>query len=160
MFLTNACKACRNFYELTKSRSLWDRLIHERVLRYNIPIPGLAGRKIDSLNAQELEKGLYEALKLHRNWRSQSPVVVRQKSMRGMPNSRVIALRFMTEQDRRWLVSLSMSPAYGRQFTIQCWDLHISPPSCRAQRELLCFRGMAINQGVSGAGSIAILNPQ
>ena len=158
MFLTHACKACRDFYELTKSRSLWDRLIHERVLKHNIPFPGLAGRKIDSLGVQELEKGLYEALKLHRNWRSQSPAVVRQTSMLSVPDSRVVALHFITEQGRRWLVSLSMSP--GRRFVIHCWDLHVSPPSCKAQRELQIFRGMAINQGISNPGSIAILNPQ
>ena len=157
-FLTNACKACRHFYELTKSRSLWDRLIRDRVLRHNIPFPGLAGREIDSLNVQELEKGLHEALKLHRNWRSQSPAVVRQTSFVGVLNSRVVALHFITEQARQWLVSLSMSP--GRRFVIHCWDLHASPPSCRARRVLQNFRGMAINQGVSTLGSIAILNPQ
>lgn len=157
------CKACRNFYALTKLRSLWDRLIHERVLRHNIPIPGLAGRTIDSLDAQELERGLYKALKLDRNWRSQSPAVVRQTSMLGVPDSRVISLRFITEQGRRWLVSLSRStwrPDDRRKFTIQCWDLHASPPSCAAERELQYFGGMAINQGVSIVGSIAILNPQ
>ena len=157
-FLDEFLKACRHFYELTKSRSLWDRLIHKRVLRHNIPFPGLAGRKIDSLDVQELEKGLHEALKLHRNWRSQSPAVVRQISLLGVPGSRVVALHFITEQGRRWLVSLSMSP--GRRFVIHCWDLQASPPSCRAQRVLQIFRGMAINQGVSTLGSIAILNPQ
>ena len=157
-FLTNACKACRHFYELTKSRSLWDRLLHERVLRHNIPFPGLAGRKIDSLDVHELEKGLHEALKLHRNWRSQRPTVVRQATMLGVPDSRLVALRFITEQGRRWLVSLSMSP--GRQFFIHSWDLQASPPSCRAKRELQNFRGMAINQGASTLGSIAILKPQ
>jgi hypothetical protein len=74
-----------------------------------------------------------------------------------MPDARVITLRSLTEQGRRWLVSLTMSP--GRRFTIQCWDLHVSPPSCRAQRELHYFGGMAINQGISIVGSIAILNP-
>ena len=160
-FLTDACKACRHFYELTKSRSLWDRLIHERVLMHNIPFPGLAGRKIDSLDVQELEKGLHDALRLHRNWRSQSPAVVRQTNLLGVADSRVVALRFITEQGRRWLVSLSMSPS--RRFVIHCWDLQASPPSCRAQRELQIFYGMAINQNVSALGSIgsiAILNPQ
>lgn len=152
-------KACRHFYELTKSRSLWDRLIRERVLKHNIPVPGLAGRRIDSLSVQELEKGLHEALKLHRNWRSQSPAVVRQTSIVGVPNSRVVALHFITEQGRRWLVSLSMT--LNRRFVIHCWDLQVSPPSCMANRELQpIFRGMVINQGVSTLGSIAILNPQ
>jgi hypothetical protein len=152
-----ACKACKQIYELTK-RSFWYRVIHERVLKHNIPVPGLAGREIDSLDVHELEKSLYEALKLHHNWRSQSPKVVRQVDMPGMPDSRVVALHFITEQGRRWLVSLSMSP--GRRFVIHCWDLQASPPSCRAQRELQIFRGIAINQGVSTPGSIAILNPQ
>jgi hypothetical protein len=158
VFLTNACKACRDFYELTKSRDLWDRLIHERILRCNIPIPGLAGRKIGSLNAQELEQSLHKALKLHRNWHSQPPVRVRRRNIMSIPDSRVIALHSITEQGRRWLVSLSMSP--GRRFNLQCWDLFVSPPSCRAQRELQHFGGISINQGESTLGSIAILNPQ
>lgn len=78
--------------------------------------------------------------------------------MLGVPDSRVVALHLITEQGHRWLVSLSMSP--GRRFVIHCWDLQASPPSCKAQRELRIFRGMAINQGVSNLGSIAILNPQ
>ena len=132
--------------------------MREHIVRHNIPIPKIAGRKIDSLDAQELEKGLYEALKLRHNWRSQSPSVVRQTNMLGMPNFRVIALHFITEQGRRWLISLSMS--HNRRFTIQCWDLDVSPPIRRAQRELQHFRGMAVNKGVSIVGSIAILNPQ
>lgn len=156
--MMNDCKACRNFYEITKSRSLWDRLIYEHVLRHNIPIPGLAGRKIDSMDAQELEQRLYEALKLHRNWRSQSPTAVRQVNMPGMPNSRVIALHFITEQGRRWLISLSM--LHYRRFSIQCWDLQVSPPNCRAQQELQQFRGIVVNKGLSTVGSIVILNPQ
>ena len=156
--MTNACKACRHFYEVTKSRSLWDRLIHERVLGHNIPFPGLAGRKLDSLDVHELEKGVHKALKLHRNWRSQSPAVVRQTSLLGVSDSRVLALHFITEHSGRWLVSLSLSP--GRRFVIHCWDLQASPPCCMAQQELQNFRGMAINQGVSTQGSIAILNPQ
>jgi len=158
MSLTNICKACRNFYELTKSRRLWDQLVYEHVLRHNIPIPRLAGRKIDSLDARGLERGLHEALKLRRNWRSRSPAVVRQTNMPGMPNSRVVALSFITEQSRRWLISLSM--LHDRRFAIQCWDLHVWPPNCRAQRELQNFRGMEVNRGVSTVGSIVILNPQ
>ncbi|KAF8809525.1 hypothetical protein BYT27DRAFT_7241230 [Phlegmacium glaucopus] len=154
----NARQACWDFYELTKSRRLWDQLVYEHVLRHNIPIPGLAGRNIDSLEAQELERGLLEALKLRRNWRSQSPAVVRQTNMLSMPNSRVVALYFMTELGDRWLVSLSM--LRDRRFVIQCWDLHVSPPNCRAQRELRHFRGMEVNRGVSTVGSVVILNPQ
>lgn len=127
-------------------------------MRHNIPIPGLSGRKIDFLDAQQLEQSFYKALKLRRNWHSQSPVAVRRMSIMGMPNSRVIALHFITEQGRQWLISLFMS--HDRQFAIQCWDLHVSPPNCIAQRELQHFRGMAINKGVSIVGSIIILNPQ
>jgi len=156
--ILNVRQACRIFYEITKSRSLWDRLIYEHVLRHNIPIPGLAGRKIDSLDAQELEQRLHEALKLRRNWRSQSPTVVRQMNMPGMSNSRVIALCFITEQGRRWLISLSM--LHYRRFAIQCWDLQVSPPNCRAQQELQQCRGIVVNKGVSTVGSIVILNPQ
>lgn len=156
--ILNARQACRDFYELTKSRSLWESLVYEHFLKHNIPIPGLAGREINSLDAQELEKGLHDALKLRRNWRSQSPAVVRQRSLLSMPKFRVIALHFITEQGRRWLVSLSMSR--DRQFATQCWDLDNSTLNCRAQRELRHVRGMAINQGVSIVGSIAILNPQ
>ena len=141
-----------------KSRSFWNKLVYERVLKHNIPIPGLAGRTIDSLDAQELEQGLRKALKLRRNWCSQSPVAVKQTTMLGVPNSRVIGLHFIMEQGRRWLVSLSMS--HDRSFTIQCWDLHASPPHCRARREVQHFRGMEVNKGVSTVGSIVILNPQ
>ncbi|KAF8159398.1 hypothetical protein B0H34DRAFT_796650 [Crassisporium funariophilum] len=146
------------FCDITKTRSLWNKLIHDHVLRKNIPIPGLGGRQIDTLTSQELEQYLYRALNLRRNWTLPSPNVVRQTDTLTIQDSRVFALHFLPAAGARWLVSLSMSA--GRLFTLQCWDIHASPPTCAAVREMRNFRGMAVNKVSSESGSIAILDPQ
>ena len=128
------------------------------IIEEDIPLPGLAGRSLESLSAEELE-GLYcRALQLRRNWHSGSPVIRQSLQLVGS-SGRIIQLAVLRGRNNgRWLVSLS--GMYGRQgtiYTIRCWDLRQPHPVCVAQREFERFGGIAINKTTNETDCIAVM---
>jgi hypothetical protein len=151
-------KVSKEFLELTKLRSVWDLLLHNHVLHQNIPLPGLGGKSYDELTATEMETGLRRALKLRRNWISESPLISKQFNLRAIPDSRIVSLHVLPGYGHRRLLSLSFEQS--RVFTLQCWDIAASPPVCIARRAFRRLGGMAVNISLTGIGVVAVRNPK
>ncbi|KAJ3514154.1 hypothetical protein NLJ89_g2535 [Agrocybe chaxingu] len=153
----NVRLACKGFHQLSKLRTIWDSLLQRDVVQLDIPIPGLHGRALDSLSAEELEHAFHTALKLRRNWVADSPVIRRAVLVIGVPNSRIIALSLLPDESSRRLVSLSS--LYGQQgvVVICCWDISSPNPICIARREVRQFGRMAVNWVASCHGKIAVV---
>ncbi|CAA7269253.1 unnamed protein product [Cyclocybe aegerita] len=150
-------KACKDFHQLSKLRIIWDSLLQRDVIQLDIPIPGLHGRALDTLAAEELEHAFHTALKLRRNWVADSPVIRRAVLVIGVPNSRIIALFLLPDESSRRLISLSS--LYGQQgvVVICCWDTSSLDPICIARREVRQFGRMAVNRVASSHGKIAVV---
>ncbi|KAF8956938.1 hypothetical protein BDZ97DRAFT_1707518 [Flammula alnicola] len=157
--ILNARQVCKEFYELSKLRSLWNSLLRKRVINQNIPTPGLRGKSIDSLTAPELEQCFHRALRLRRNWVSESPTVVKQLNLEAIPDTRIVSIHVVPGHENRWIISLSMSYGQHRIFTLRCWDIGRSHPVCLARRELKQLRGIAMNKAISDVGILAVLDP-
>lgn len=151
-------KVSKEFLELTKLRSVWDLLLHNHVLHQSIPLPGLGGKSYDELTAMEMETGLRRALKLRRNWISESPLISKQFNLEAVPNSRIVSLQVLPGHGHRRLLSLSFEPS--RVFILQCWDIAASPPVCIARRAFRNLGGMAVNVSLDGIGVVAVRNPK
>ncbi|XP_006461730.1 hypothetical protein AGABI2DRAFT_143530 [Agaricus bisporus var. bisporus H97] len=154
---------CREYRLLTKTRSLWFAYIQRYFLRHNISIPGLHGRPLETLDAQELETLTLKAERYKRNWLSgaQSPKPTRHVEFIAVPDSRIIALKFLSRNGENWLFSLAMTRNHGmRAFTFQCWDLKLNPPVCIARRILHHFAGMAFNKLETGRAVVAVKTPE
>jgi len=154
-------KTCKDFYELSKSRSIWDSLLHRCIIDEGIPLPGLAGRSLESLGAGELE-GLYRrALELRRNWHSDSPVI-RQSLKLVSSVSPIIRMAVLPGRNGgRWLVSLMRTFGH-RSYTVKvrCWDLRQTHPVCVAQKDFERYGGMAVNKTTNETDCIAVLTPR
>jgi hypothetical protein len=123
-------------------------LIHIEVLEKLLPIPGLRDGTLGMLSAEALEDSLRRAIRLRRNWSSPTPNPTRQVVIvpSGEPMSRSIFLEFLPGRGNRWLLSITMSGGPPHRFTIQCWDVEASPPSCVAILEHVgSFGGIAVN---------------
>lgn len=136
-------------YKLSKARSIWDSLIWSCIIEADIPLPGLAGRSLGSLCAQELEDLHRRALQLHRNWHSEFPVI--KRSFRLSSSNRVaqiMGLSLLPSRDGdRWLVSLEkFNTQVSGKYRIRCWDLRRMDPVCVACRDFDRFGGMAANK--------------
>ena len=152
-------KTSKEFCELSKSRGVWDALLRRCIIEEGIPIPGLAGRSLESLNAQELERFHRRALELRRNWHSESPVI--KQSFRLVSSAARILRLYVLPGDsgRRWLVSMAKTYGQYRKYVIRCWDLCQEHPVCVAQREFERLGGLAINRR-NEHDCIAVLTPR
>ncbi|KIM44443.1 hypothetical protein M413DRAFT_24939 [Hebeloma cylindrosporum] len=155
--ILNVRQASKEFLELTKLRSVWESLLHSHVLHQNIPLPGLSGRSYNELTTTEMETCLRRALKLRRNWISESPLISNQFTLAGIPDSRIVSLQVLPGHGHRRLLSLSFEQS--RVFTLQCWDIAASPPICIARRAFRRLGGMAVNVSLAGVGVLAVLTP-
>jgi hypothetical protein len=148
---------------VTKTRALWFPYIQQHFLCRNIPVPGLHGRPPETLDAQELETLAFKAERYKNNWLSgaRKPKPTRHVEFIAIPDSRIIALKFLSRGGESWLFSMSMTRNYGmRAFTFQCWDLKFSPPVCIARRILHHFAGMAFNKRETGRAVVAVKTPE
>ncbi|KAF9565905.1 hypothetical protein CPC08DRAFT_747682 [Agrocybe pediades] len=147
----NARLVCKEFYELSKLRSVWNALIHRHALHHNIPIPGLPPpllRALDTLSALELEKRLLRALRLRQNWTSAMPVVKRRFNLDAIvQDHRIVSVHLLPNGK---LVSYSVSQHFPRTAYLRCWDIdrEASPagPKCVAARELRRSKGTMVDK--------------
>lgn len=97
------------------------------------------------------------------NWLSGAtkPKPTRHIEFIAIPDSRIIALKFLSRGGESWLFSMSMTRNSGlRAFTFQCWDLKFNPPVCIARRILHHFAGMAFNKQETGRAVVAVKTPE
>jgi hypothetical protein len=152
---------CKDYFHVTRSHTLWFTYIHQHFLRHNIPIPGLNGRSVEALDVRALEALAIKAERYRRNWSSEEPIPTRRIQFTAVPESRIIALKFLSRRDEHWLLSLSMTRNSSmRAFTFQCWDLKRSPPVCIARRILHHFAGMTFNKLLAGRAVVAVMTPE
>lgn len=148
---------------MTQLRSVWHLLLHVHVLEKNIPVPGLTGRSIESLPANELERLTFSALRLRRSWSSPSPVATRHADILPTrePQSSNVALQFLPGRGNRWLLSITLTTGdLQRKFVVQCWDTHTSPPACVARRTISELGSFAINTDHRSPAILALQCPQ
>ena len=156
-------QTCRNFYEITKLRSLWYLLLRNHVLRKNLLIPGLGNRSIDSFSSGELEECTRRALRLHAVWASRSPPSPKTAHISPVPGSRTrnIALQFLPGREQRWLLSITaVTTERTNWFAIQCWDVDSRPPMCVARLPVAMLAGYAVNSDQDAQTVLALLVPQ
>lgn len=133
-------------YELSKSRTIWDSLIRSCIIEEEIPLPGLAGRSLESLDARELEGLHCRALQLHRNWHSEFPVI-KQSFRLSCSTAQIVRLFLLPSRDGgRWLVTLEKFTQGSGKCMIRCWDLRQAKPVCVARRDFDRIGGMAVNK--------------
>lgn len=153
----------KEFLRLSRAAGLWRRLLCDRMLRRNLPVPGLRGVSLDDLHGPELEHLSRRAVELQRNWRSPNPVAKKTSTLRTQNPGRVIFLEFLKRPECLWLVSVSLfaeSPR-RRRYTLECWDV-VDTPKCIARMESHHFLSIALNQSYSPAhisGDIAVQGP-
>lgn len=154
-------KVNKAYLYITKTHTLWHAYILRHFLQPNLPLPGLSGRSLEVLDAEELENLALRAERYRRNWTSPEPVQTNRVTFTAIPESRIIALNFFSQNGESWLLSLTMTQASGlRAFTFQCWDLKHSPPVCIARRILHHFAGMAFNSLSTGRAVVAVKTPE
>ena len=154
-------QTCRDFYDVTRLHSVWHMLLRAHIQLENVPVPKLSGRSVDLLTAAQLEKYVFEALRLRHNWRTASPRPKRRLEIASVAFSRIVFLQFLPGRGNRWLLSLALNPQDGteRKFTLQCWDLEASPPVCIATKTLLQFGSLIINTDDSSTAALAVQSP-
>jgi len=154
-------KTCKDFYELSKSRSTWDSLLRRCIIEEGIPLPGLAGRSLESLSAGELEGLHRRALQLHRNWHSDSPVIRQSLKLVSSVSPIIRMVVLPGRNGGRWLVSLMRTFGHrSSTVTIRCWDLRQTHPVCVAHKDFERFGGMAVNKTTNETDCIAVLTPR
>lgn len=136
-------------------------MIHTEILENDLPLPGLRDGQLETLSAEALEDSLRRAICLRRNWSSPTPNPTKQVDIvrSHEPMSRSIFLEFLPGRGNRWLLSITMSGGGGaaRRFTIQCWDVDASPPSCVAILERVgSFGGIVVNSDPTSHAILAL----
>ncbi|KAF7317776.1 F-box domain-containing protein [Mycena kentingensis (nom. inval.)] len=149
---------CRVFREITQMRSVWLELLDVQVSQRKIPIPGLGGRDLAQLSAQELEMCVADALQLRKNWTAASPQPIRRQTFgNGLPGpSQVVSVQFIPGRGARWLLSLTIATGGSWERTVQCWDTLPEVPFCIARRTLSGLRGLRVNTDASHPGVLAV----
>ncbi|TCD67382.1 hypothetical protein EIP91_012417 [Steccherinum ochraceum] len=122
--------------EVTRTRSVWADVLDRVAFQPNIPVAGLRGRNILSLDASQLEGLAYATLHLRRNWTSPAPMPTRSLHLHPSPDSvdhsKVTGLHFIPGRSNRWLLHIGhyvdpIEPLICS--TLTCWDLHANPPA-------------------------------
>jgi hypothetical protein len=146
---------------MTRLRGVWLCLLEVLVLTQNIPVPGLLGRPIDTLSAEELEHLTYRALRLRKNWSSPSPVVAKEvvfsPTMPKDPEARHATLYFLPGRGNRWLMSVTFTAS---MYLVQCWDVTTSLPTCIAARQFPVVGNLVINTDPTSHNIFALQCPQ
>ncbi|KAF9006204.1 hypothetical protein BDQ17DRAFT_1423891 [Cyathus striatus] len=141
-------QVCRTFRDITQLRSLWHDVLVVHILECNLPVPGISSKEIHLLDACDLERHIFKAIRLRHNWRSPSPRSTTQREITSSMGCRTVMLHFTKGSARQYLISLFLNTAGGqRHFIIQCWDLAGNVPLCVASRTFSQgFGGIAFNQ--------------
>ncbi|KAF9038578.1 hypothetical protein BJ165DRAFT_1407721 [Panaeolus papilionaceus] len=154
-------RVCKEFLELSNSRVIWRNCLQKRVTDAHIPIPGLKNRSLDSLPPRDLERLVYRALELRKNWNAESPVKTREAVLPVADPVHVVSLNFIRNGGRSLLVSLRLyTNLRPRVFHLEVWDLEDWLPRCVAQRKMNQgeFRGMATNSFSREGEAIIVLS--
>ncbi|KIY48032.1 hypothetical protein FISHEDRAFT_44055 [Fistulina hepatica ATCC 64428] len=130
-------QVCSSFDDLTRTRSLWLGFLQRCVVRRNYPVPGMSGRRLQELDAGDIEQGVYNALRLRRVWTSPTPTPLRRLTMMagdGHASWQVVGLHFLPGRGHRYLLTIATkTDARRRVFCFKCWDLEGSvEPRCIA----------------------------
>lgn len=139
---------------------MWNALFIRQVLDADIPTPGLAGRSIDSLNAQELEYLFHSSNALRRNWTAPVPLIKRQIRIGAISETRVVVLHLLNWGVHRYVVSLAISSEGQRRFLLRCWVISTGSAVCVAQKQFPRVSGMAVNKSANGPELVAVVTPQ
>lgn len=146
---------------MTQLRSVWHNLLRTEVQEKHIPVPSLGQRVLDDLTVEELQKCVFRAHRLRQNWSSADPVTSRKLEIVAVrePESRIISLNFLPGRGHRWLLSVTLTTGESRHFTIQCWDLHATPPTCVARRSISRLSSLQVNSDPSHSAILAVQCP-
>jgi hypothetical protein len=145
---------------MTRLRGVWMRLLKSYVLSQNIPVPGLLGRSIDLLSAEELELLTRRALRLQKTWTSPSPVAAKEITFSPTepkdPQARHAGLYFLPGRGNRWLMSVTFTVS---MYLVQCWDVTTSLPTCIARRQFPVVGTLVINKDPTSHNTFAMQCP-
>lgn len=145
---------------MTRLRGVWIHLLEAHVLAQNIPVPGLLGRPIDTLSAEELEHLTYRALHLRKNWSSPSPMAAKEITFSPTvpkdPLARHAGLHFLPGRGNRWLLSVTFTAS---MYLVQCWDVETSPAVCIAGRQFPVIGNLVINTDPTSRNIFAVQCP-
>ncbi|KAF8887323.1 hypothetical protein BD779DRAFT_513708 [Infundibulicybe gibba] len=155
--ILNFRQTCKQFYSVTHLRNVWHSVLCDCFLDQGIPVPGLAQRCLDdSLTAQDFERFVSKAFRLHRSWNSAAPSPARTlRAQASHGQLGIIALHFLPGRGHKWLMSLAGDEGVPDR-TLQCWDIETSPPVCVASREFPGVVSFAFNTELSETAVIAI----
>ncbi|KAL9713409.1 hypothetical protein Ac2012v2_003018 [Leucoagaricus gongylophorus] len=152
---------CKDYFYATKNYAIWLNIIQKHFICRNLPLPGLHGRSLEKLTADDLERLVMKAEKYKSNWSSGMPRVTRSIEFPTTPNSRIVSLKFFFQRGEHWLFSLSAAQTSGpHTFIFQCWDLKTNPPTCIASRTFHDFCGLAYNTLLTGEAAVAVMTPE
>ena len=152
-------QTCKSFLAVTRLRSVWSILVHTHVLEKDIPLPGLMGRSIGALPAEELERLTLAALRLRKRWTSPAPTPTKRITLRPIRKpGAAVALHFLPGRDNRWLLSLTLVDQSSMM--IQCWDLRASPLRCVARCHIVVPLSFALNTDPTARWVFAFQEPQ
>ncbi|KAK2462750.1 hypothetical protein APHAL10511_005268 [Amanita phalloides] len=123
-------QTCKALTQATYFRSVWTKKIADQ----DIPIPGLFRRPLEELDAQELERCVYRALRLHKRW-SHPPDDAPLRRI-DFGEGHIALLRFLQCHGHRHLVALRRVKPHGRIWETSCWDIHADTraPVCVGRR--------------------------
>jgi len=136
-------------------------IVRNHFVRRNLPLPGLHGRSLENVTADDLERLAMKAEKYRINWSSSSPRPTRRVELPTMPNSYITFLNFCSRGGEHWLFSLSSVRIGGSHaYVLQCWDLKANPPLRIGWRIFRSFFGLASNKLSSGEAAVAVMTPE
>jgi len=147
---------------MTGLRSVWHLVLTAHTQQQNIPIPGLFGRPIESLEAVELKQLAFRAHQLRKKWISPAPIPSFQFTITCdvLPTRLgVVAMQFLPRRSR-YLLSLALASNASRLYSLQCWDLETNPPTCVAMRTIKQCGWFVINTDESSSALLAIQSVQ
>ncbi|KAH8104085.1 hypothetical protein BXZ70DRAFT_905197 [Cristinia sonorae] len=121
---------------ITHNRSVWLDVLARIASTPDVPVAGLRGRELSTLDAPEIENLVYNTMQLRRTWTSPSPVPTRilelEPSSHHPQHGKVTGLQFLPGRGNRWLLHIGfhMDPTQALiASTLNCWDLHANPPA-------------------------------
>lgn len=128
-------QVCQGFNAISHNRSVWADALVTYAFKANLPVPGLRGRELSSLDASDLENLVHNTRHLRRAWSSLEPKPSRTLDLLPSPDqsehSKVTGIHFLPGRGNRWLLHIGFyvdptAPLICS--TLTCWDLHVNPP--------------------------------
>jgi len=156
-------QTCKFLDAFSRERSVWHSALDVNVLRQGLPLPGLRGRSLECMSAEQLEHVTVNALHLRHNWTSHRPLYKRKVDIfpPGIPftsRARNLAVHYLPGRESRWLLTITFydQSSAPREYLIHCWDVIANPPWCVGTLRCVGMTGATVNSDPSNPGVLAL----